>query len=84
MGLTSKPTYADGAPRTPVPFSSAVGLDGPGYLWGHRLTGICVFEVQSHLGWVDAHLAATIIEQAHLGAGVAADLVRALAMQDAA
>ena len=84
MGLTSKPTYADGTPRTPVPFPQAAGLHGPGYLWGHRPTAICVFEVRSHLGWVDPHLAAAIIEQAHLAPEEAAGLVRALATCDAA
>lgn len=35
-GLTSKPTYADGLPRTPAAGLRSVGLDD-GHVWGPRL-----------------------------------------------
>lgn len=78
MGLTTKATYADGSPRTPVPHPTAVGLNGPGYLWGEHLTRISVLDLRRHLGWVDAALAATLILQARLHPDRAAALVRSL------
>lgn len=41
VGLTTQPTYkTTGEPRVGVPSWSAVGLRGPGYIWGSRLTRI--------------------------------------------
>jgi hypothetical protein len=77
MGLTTRRTYSNGAPRTPVPNPLAVGLDGPGYLWGDRLTAISTMDVDRHVGWVDAELAATIIVQARLDTIDATALIRA-------
>lgn len=84
MGLTRLPTYATGAPRTPVANPHAVGLNGPGFLWGERLTGISVIDLERHLGWVDADLAAAVIIQAKLGARDAAALIRAVGAAQAA
>jgi hypothetical protein len=78
MGLTIKTRYASGRPRTPVPNPLSVGLAECGYLWGDRLTGISVMDVDRHLGWVDAELAATVIVQARLGANDTAALIRAV------
>lgn len=66
MGLTSRSTYRNGQPRTPVPNPAAVGLRGPGYLWGQRLTAISVLDVYRHLGWVDTDLAEVLMAQANL------------------
>jgi hypothetical protein len=78
MGLTTLQRYASGQPRTPVPNPLSVGLARRGYLWGDRLTGISVMDVDRHLGWVDAALAAAVIVQARLGAHDAAALIRAV------
>jgi hypothetical protein len=52
MGLTSKPTYRDGQPRTPISNPDALGLTGPGYLWG-RPTHVSALDVHTHIGWAD-------------------------------
>jgi hypothetical protein len=82
MGLTSKATYRDGVPRVPVPNARAVGLHGPGYLWGSRLTRISVLDLRIHIGWADAALTASLIDQARLDPGDAATLVRSLATRE--
>lgn len=76
--MTTRATYQDGHPRTRIPVPGAVGLRRPGYLWGDRLTGISVMDVDGHVGWVDAGLAAAVIVQAELGAGDAAALIAAV------
>lgn len=78
MGLTTLQCYRSGQPRTPVPNPLSVGLTGRGYLWGDRLTGISVMDVDRHLGWVDAELAAAIIAQAALDAQDGARLILAV------
>ena len=62
MGLTSKTKYATGADRVPIPNYSAVGLDGPGYLWGNRLTRITSESIESFIGFADDALVEAIIE----------------------
>ena len=75
MGLTTQARYkTTGAPRRPVPNPARVGLLGEGFLWAERLTGICVLNLQRHLGWADTDLAEAIIEQAQLGTRDAAAL----------
>jgi hypothetical protein len=51
MGLTTKRTYRLGRPRTPIPDPAALGLTAQVFLWGHRLTRICVLDVRAHIGW---------------------------------
>lgn len=78
MGLTTNPRFRDGTPRMPVPDSSAVGLQRGGYLWGTRLTRVSVLDLDRHLGWVDAELAAALIVAADLDRMDAAALIRAV------
>ncbi len=78
MGLTTRSTYRDSTPRTPVPDPYAVGLNRRGFLWGNRLTRLSVLDVEHHLGWVNAALVSTIILQARLGPEDAAALVMAI------
>lgn len=66
MGLTTLSRYGDGTPRTPVPNPTAVGLRGPGYLWGCNLVSISVIDIGRHIGWADAALAEAIIALAKL------------------
>lgn len=77
MGLTTLASYANGRPRTAVPNPTAVGLDGPGYLWGQRITWVCVLDVHTHIGWVDEALATLIARQAALGQADARALLAA-------
>ena len=77
MGLTTNPAYANGRARTPVRRPYDVGLNAPGYLWGDRLTALSVLDIERHLGWVDAALAADVILQAALPPRDAAALVLA-------
>ena len=66
MGLTTNPTYRDGQARVPVPNPAAVGLSGPGFLWGWRTARICVLDLGSPIGWADHDLAELVISIAHL------------------
>lgn len=61
MGLTTNDAFADGRKRTPVPNWQAVGLHGPGYLWGDRLTNVSVLDVGRRVGEADLELAVTIV-----------------------
>jgi hypothetical protein len=62
MGHTRKRNFRDGTPRIPVPNAAAVGLNGPGFLWGDGLTEIPAHAVLEHLGWADRDLAEVIID----------------------
>ena len=83
-GLTTSALYRTGGARTPVPNPTAVGLRGPGYLWGAKLTRVCALDIDRHIGWVDAALAAVIIRQACLRPDDAAALVLAVERAHAA
>lgn len=84
MGLTTNPRFRSGASRTEIPNPASVGLRGSGYLWGNRLTAISVMDVDRHLGWVDADLAAAIIVNTELATAEAAALIRAVVGDTAA
>ena len=64
MGLTTKRHYADGSSRTSIPDPLAVGLHGPGYLWGDRLTRIRTSDIGIHIGFADRQLIDTLIQTA--------------------
>lgn len=66
MGLTTLPAYRSGLPRVAIPNPLAVGLSGPGYLWGPNLVRIGHRSIARHVGWVDADLAARVIGLAGL------------------
>lgn len=66
MGLTTKSRYQGGQSRVAVPCPSRVGLNGPGYLWGHRLTSVCNLDLERPIGWCDAALAGTVADLARL------------------
>ncbi len=78
MGLTTNPRYRDGGARVAIPNPCAVGLRGPGWLWGDRLASVAALDVEGRIGQVDDAMADAIIELAGLDAGDAA------ALQDAA
>ena len=65
MGLTTKPKYRNGAPRTPIPDPPALGLNRRGFLWGHRLTRISVLDVRAHIGWATEQVQELIERQTH-------------------
>jgi hypothetical protein len=77
MGLTTLPSYRDGSPRVAIPHPLAVGLRGPGYLWGSRLARISRIDVLDRVGSVDLPLADAIVELAGLTGPVADSLRRA-------
>lgn len=66
MGLTTNRHYRDRTARTQVPDPAAIGLRGPGWLWGHRLANISAIDVHDRIGRVDGAMAEAIIELAHL------------------
>jgi len=66
MGLTTKPTFADGSPRVRIPNPRAIGLEGNGYLWGNTLTWVEARSVESHIGWADRALAFAVADHAQL------------------
>jgi len=61
MGLTTNPRYQDGTPRVGIPEPTAVGLRGPGWLWGGRLANISVLDIGPRIGQVDEAMAEAII-----------------------
>lgn len=66
MGLTTNPRYANGAPRTPIPNVSAVGLVGAGFLWGSNMTYVSVLDIDRVIGHIESSLAEAVIELAGL------------------
>jgi hypothetical protein len=66
MGLTTNPTHRDGSPRHRVPNWKPVGLPGPGFIWGDRLTNVSVIDVEDHIGWADDALVEAVIDLAGL------------------
>ena len=66
MGLTTNSRYENGAPRIAIPNPQAVGLRGPGWLWGDRLTNISVLDIETRIGRVDEAMAEAIIALAQL------------------
>lgn len=76
-GLTTLNAYRDGNPRVAVPNPREVGLNGPGFLWGENLVGLCVLDIERHLGWVDLELAQLIARLAHLDGTCAQSLLDA-------
>lgn len=74
MGLTTKPTYANGDPRVAIPDPTGVGLHRPGFLWGDRLTKVCVLDLRAIISVVDPALAEGVISLAGVEAADAAVL----------
>lgn len=66
MGLTRNSRYQDGTPRIAIPDPQAVGLRGPGWLWGGRLANVSVLDIDTRIGQVDEALAEAIIALAQL------------------
>lgn len=82
MGLTTNPIYRDGTARIAIPNPTAVGLRGPGFLWGDRLTPVSPIDVGDHIGWADAALVEAVIRLAALGGAWAAGLRASVAAID--
>lgn len=66
MGLTTNPRYQGGGSRIAIPDPQAVGLRGPGWLWGARLANISVLDIEPRIGQVDEAMAEAIIALAQL------------------
>lgn len=80
MGLTTNATYRDGSPRIAIPNPAGVGLGGPGFLWGDRLTRAAVIDIGDHIGWADPALVDAVIALAGLDAGLAQRLRHSAAL----
>jgi hypothetical protein len=61
MGFTTKNHYEDGSPRVPIPDYAAIGLPGPGYFWGARLTRVDPADIGDYIGDADASLLRTLL-----------------------
>lgn len=60
--LTTETSYADGTPRVPVPGWANIGLNGPGSLWGNKITRIpALTDIGLHIGWADHDLIETVL-----------------------
>lgn len=55
-GLTTNPRRRDGSARFSIPDWNAVGLCGPGYLWGNRLHTVSKLDLQRVVGHADEAL----------------------------
>jgi len=80
MGLTTNPTYRDGTQRVPIPNPAMVGLRGPGFLWGDRLTPVAAIDVGDHIGWADTALVEAVIRLAAVDSDLAAPLRESAAL----
>lgn len=80
MGLTTNATYRDGSPRVAIPNPARVGLRGPGFLWGDRLTPAAAIDISDHIGWADGALAEALIALVELDAAFAQRLRRSAAL----
>lgn len=76
IGLTTNSTYRDGTARVPIPNPALVGLSGPGFLWGDRLTPVAAIDVGDHIGWADTALVEAVIPLVALDGDVAEPLRR--------
>lgn len=65
MGLTTKSTYQSGEHRRAIPNPSAVGLPGPGFIWGGRLTRVTADSIHEFIGIANYQLVEEIIDIAH-------------------
>jgi hypothetical protein len=64
MGLTTRSKYESGEDRRPIPNHVAVGLSGPGFIWGHRLTRITADSVKTFIGYANYRLVEEVIDLA--------------------
>lgn len=64
MGFTTKNQYDDGSPRVPIPDYAAIGLAGPGYFWGARLTRVDPADIGDYIGYADTSLLRTLLSLA--------------------
>ena len=62
MGLTRKSTYMSGEPRRPIPNYAAVGLNGPGFIWGRRLTRVTADSIHGFIGFANHQLIEEIVD----------------------
>lgn len=81
MGLTTNSTYRDGSSRVPIPNPTLVGLRGPGFLWGDRLTPVAAIDIGDHIGWADSALVEAVIALARLDSDQAMGLRGSAALQ---
>lgn len=76
MGLTTQSRYkTTGSERVPILNWRDLGLIRPCYLWG-RTVRICCLDIDRHIGWADACLAASIIVNGGVTVADATTLVR--------
>jgi hypothetical protein len=61
-GLTTSPRRKNGEPRMAIPNPLAVGLRGPGHLWGNRLHNVSKIDLGRTIGHADAALALLIAD----------------------
>jgi hypothetical protein len=66
LGLTTKSHYLDGTTRVAIPTPVEIGLNGPGFFWGTRLTRISKIDVLQHLGQINAETTRAITRHTHL------------------
>jgi hypothetical protein len=62
MGLTTKSRYSTGELRRPIPNHAAVGLSGPGFIWGSRLTRVTADSIHGFIGFANHQLVEEIID----------------------
>ena len=61
MGFTTNSVYESGLPRVEIPNHRVVGLDKPGYLWGHKLTRIDTSDIGDFIGEADVELLKAVL-----------------------
>jgi hypothetical protein len=66
IGLTTNRRYRNGRDRTAIPQPRAIGLPGPGFIWGDRLTQVSAIDIGDHLGFIDEPTAEVLITVVNL------------------
>jgi hypothetical protein len=62
MGLTRKSTYMSGEHRRAIPNYATVGLSGPGFIWGRRLTRVTADSIHGLIGSANHQLIEEIVD----------------------
>lgn len=79
-GLTTNPRLRDGRERLSVPDWQAVGLRGPGYLWGNRLHTVSKMDLERVVGHTDIALVRAIAASHRMNPAAAAALAGAVGL----
>jgi hypothetical protein len=65
--FTTREYPRGGGRRHAIPDPDAVGLDGPSFIWGARISRISPLDLYDHLGWADDALVEEVLATVSMG-----------------